>query len=416
MMKTWKELNMEYVPENKSTNFSNNTCRRRLLDKFIGEGKWSYVYEGNKAVAVEIVTETEEVVEEEVIETEEPVVEEMEEQEVVEIRTEADCDAEIARCENDIVKLQEDIVKLQDRIEYMRNKKIEVCDVRKAFSGIKFTKYANFNDIQAVYTEALRRYEMQKGKAGIDKEFEKVQMKFLKQIDKHLKSSTWNGFSFTYDYSKGRRIKFEGKLPDVYEWVECYKQVWNKHSNFSGELYSRYTTPESLLDKVEEFEWKFRPVSDKSSSCREYICRLQFVLNQCQAVQSDPMYVKISNLVSDMETYIIDVDIFTRKGEELFEEFKNGWTTYFNRRKSQQDNEKKEQERKQRGQSRNRTYSSFSSYFNGCNTERELKKKHREWCMKLHPDRGGDVEHFRAMQEEYELLREKFRSNSSYAF
>ena len=70
MRKTFEELNQEYVPNNGSTNFSNSTCRRRLLDKFIGEGKWSYVYEGRKVVAVEVLTdETEaEVVEDEIIE------------------------------------------------------------------------------------------------------------------------------------------------------------------------------------------------------------------------------------------------------------------------------------------------------------------------------------------------------------
>lgn len=420
MIKNFNQLNEEYVPNNKSTNFSNSTCRRRLLDKFIGAGKWEYVYNGNKAVAVKI-TDEEEVVEEvieEAVEMEDLVEElELDDEEEQEIRTEADCDAEIARCKNDIDILQDTIVQLQARIKEMKEKKLELCDVKKVFRGIKFTKYANFDDVQAVYVMALYRYNKQKGKPGIEAEFDKVKKAFLKQVDRHLSSSTWSGFPFGYSYSKGERVKFKGTHPDVYEWVECYKKVWNKATNFDGELYTRYSTADSLLHEVEDFEYKFTALYDHSSSCREYICNLQYVLNQCQSVQSDPLYVKINNLVADMQAYIVDVDIFNRKGKELFEEFKNGWTTYFNRRKSEQD--RKKQQRQQYRKSYSSSYSSsysgysYNKYFSGCSTEQELKKKHREWAKKLHPDRGGNAAQFRAMQEEYETLKKRFSNRSA---
>ena len=48
-------------------------------------------------------------------------------------------------------------------------------------------------------------------------------------------------------------------------------------------------------------------------------------------------------------------------------------------------------------------------YFNDCNNLQQLKKRHRELCMKLHPDRGGDINVFRQMQEEYEMLKGKLK-------
>ena len=59
----------------------------------------------------------------------------------------------------------------------------------------------------------------------------------------------------------------------------------------------------------------------------------------------------------------------------------------------------------------NRTYTrtnTSSSYFNGCANKDQLKKRHRQLCMKLHPDKGGNIEQFRKMQNEYEMLRKKF--------
>lgn len=415
MIKNFNQLNEEYVPNNKSTNFSNNTCRRRLLDKYIGAGNWEYIYEDGKAVAVKIGEPADEAVEEVLNETDEieELVEELELEDEVEqeIKTEADCDAEIARCENDIEVLQDTIVQLQARIKEMKEKKIELCDVKKVFRGIKFTKYADFDDVQAVYVIALSRYNKQKGKPGIDAEFEKVQVKFLKQVDKHLNHEFWS-------YKKGERVKFTGKHPDVYEWVKSYNSIWSRFSNYDGNLYS-WVSEADLLSELNDYKFKFI-ISDKYAveRFRKYICNLQYVLTQCKNLHMDPVYERISNLVSDMEAYLVAVDIFNRKGEELFEEFKHGWTTFYNRKKSEQ--YKKQQQKQQYRNSYRSSYSSsyssnsYSKYFSGCSTEQELKKKHREWAKKLHPDKGGNSEEFKKMQEEYETLKKQF-SSKSYA-
>lgn len=60
------------------------------------------------------------------------------------------------------------------------------------------------------------------------------------------------------------------------------------------------------------------------------------------------------------------------------------------------------------GSSRNYTGSwnnNSSSYFKGCTTKTELKRRYRQLCKKLHPDcPGGSTESFRRMKSEYECL------------
>ena len=69
---------------------------------------------------------------------------------------------------------------------------------------------------------------------------------------------------------------------------------------------------------------------------------------------------------------------------------------------NQQSNYKQQERPKQ--QTRYKT----TSYFSGCTTKEQIKKRHRELCMKYHPDRGGNVEMFRQMQSEYEKLKLRF--------
>ena len=63
---------------------------------------------------------------------------------------------------------------------------------------------------------------------------------------------------------------------------------------------------------------------------------------------------------------------------------------------------------KQQERPKQQTQYKTTSYFTGCATKEQIKKRHRELCMKYHPDRGGNVEMFRQMQAEYEKLKLRF--------
>lgn len=53
-------------------------------------------------------------------------------------------------------------------------------------------------------------------------------------------------------------------------------------------------------------------------------------------------------------------------------------------------------------------------YFSGIKSYEELKKAYREWALKLHPDRKGNEEEFKAMQAEYELRRDFFMGKEKW--
>lgn len=44
----------------------------------------------------------------------------------------------------------------------------------------------------------------------------------------------------------------------------------------------------------------------------------------------------------------------------------------------------------------------MSNYFNDCTTTDEITARYKELVKELHPDKGGTVEDFQDMQEEYE--------------
>ena len=94
-------------------------------------------------------------------------------------------------------------------------------------------------------------------------------------------------------------------------------------------------------------------------------------------------------------------------GDEIKEEPKQE-----EKKSSSQNNHKQNTNNNQRQQYQERpkqqTRTNTTSYFAGCTTKEQLKKRHRELCMKYHPDRGGNAEVFKKMQAEYESIKVKF--------
>lgn len=53
-------------------------------------------------------------------------------------------------------------------------------------------------------------------------------------------------------------------------------------------------------------------------------------------------------------------------------------------------------------------------YFNNINNAEELRAKYRAYCLTMHPDRGGNEEDFKAMQEEFETLKKQYQSGARF--
>ena len=49
-------------------------------------------------------------------------------------------------------------------------------------------------------------------------------------------------------------------------------------------------------------------------------------------------------------------------------------------------------------------------YFTNCKTAEELKKEYRKLAKQLHPALGGHTEEFKIMQNEYEIMWERFKN------
>jgi len=52
-------------------------------------------------------------------------------------------------------------------------------------------------------------------------------------------------------------------------------------------------------------------------------------------------------------------------------------------------------------------------YFNEITTIIEMRAQFRQWCLKLHPDKGGDPEEFKAMKDEYDSIIKRMSLNEA---
>ena len=386
MRKTFDELNEQYVPNNTSTNFSNSTCRKRLLDRYIGEGNWSYIYNGRKVVAVEIVEEEEEVelMEEEDVEDIEleEVVED--EPEVTEYTTVQAVDEEIKRCESLVEMYNDYILHLKERVSSLKEHRFSVGSVSKLFSDIVFRKYANIRDIVDTYNEALKRYESNKNKAGIDKEFGKVQEKFMKQVVKHINTDSWSGYH-------ARSNGFDEVHPSRAEWTKLFRDLKGSYDWSKKE--------------AEHYEYKFYDETDWRVMHQDTINIFNYILNQCACFSNTEEYKLIKQTLADGIKYNEARERHNQKGKALFEEFKSAYNTWLN------DEGKKEKNRSSYNDDWFNSWFGGSSsrrtgrkYFTGCTTKQELKKRYRELAKQLHPDHGGSNDEFVAMKSEYDDL------------
>lgn len=392
MRKTFEELNQEYVPNNGSTNFSNSTCRRRLLDKYVGEGKWSYVYEGRKVVAVEVLTDEPEteVVEDEIIE------EVVAEPEVNEYTTVKAVDEEIKRCEAEIERLN-------TRIKDLKARRLAVGKVSEVFKSVSFRKYACLGAITNEYDKALKLYEANRNKQGIDSEFRKVQVKYMETLVKHI-----NHHDYWY------RREFDKVHPNSKQQTEYYESIYSNNKNNC----LRFRQPE-------EYRYKF-VIDNEHYVNLSAIPVFEAVVKDIKAILDFDSYSYIKDTLKMLIKYRDALNEFNRKGELLFEQFCKGYNDFVERKQAEERNRRykrtnssfddsfwEEFERAFGGGYSGRTSSSSSSstfkYFTGTYASaKDVKSAYRTFAKSLHPDHGGDEAEFKAMYAEYERMMKRF--------
>ena len=357
MRKTLEELNEQYVPDNASTNFTNSTCRKRLLNRFIGEGKWQYIYEGRRVVAVEII--------------EDEVVNEIED--------------EIELCYTSIQEHQSEIDRLTARIKELEtlrdSKPVSLKDV---FNGINFRRYRWRKYIYDNHTEIQNRYESHKHLQGIEDEYNKVMNRFLIQASKYLASqykyydpsSTIHGSAFAaFDRSN---------------WDRWYKRIYDNEVNSCEDYRDRFTVNLHGID-----------------FCINEIDQIVGMFNGFSGEIYDEM-VNIGNRFKELRRKATECNA---KSDSMFDEFCKGYESYASRKTKREKDEFEnfwEQFNYYGGWDKFTGSSSRSTqtkkYFTGCTTKQEIKKRYRTLAKELHPDHGGNQDEFIAMKNEYDRL------------
>lgn len=250
MRKTLEELNNEYVPDNKSTNFSNSTCRKRLLNRFIGEGRWQYIYDGRRVVAVEI--------------------------------------------------LDDDSVNMVE--EEVDSKPVSVKEI---FKEINFRRYRWNQYIYDNYNEIQKIYQSHKHLRGIEVEYNRVMKKLLTQAYRYISNhyqhnrflnpnifyafdrSNWDVWykniyednlestKYYFDWKKPRTCKyyrnsFKVDVNGIDYYINEVDKIVAMFSGFSGD---RYDYMVDLLNQFKEIKSKAIECNAQSEKVYESFCK-----------------------------------------------------------------------------------------------------------------------------------------------
>ena len=390
-MITFIELNNKYTPNNNSTNFSNNTCRRRLLDKYIGAGNWEYVYEGRKAIGINLINQeedTEEQVIETVVEQEETLVEE---EQTSQPTTIEECDKEIERCENTILELQ-------SRIQELKQLKKDLTPSHIIFkSTYRFRRYAVLENITSIYEEATDFYNKHKNEPKMDKVYKDLLLSYAKYLRRHINEACYESI-----YTKINNYHVSPRISDKANWKDLFKGIYKTEKD-------EYTILRRTMDDYEEiFSLKPNDTERIEKQISKYHDILEDAYNTTKNINKKAAEI-IKQLLDNEKANLEALEQAKIDDTELFIQFKNEYNKY----KVEQDKHYKSWEERFNEQFfggsfkyKTRSYKYFTGQYNSFE---ELKKEYRKLSRIYHPDMStGSKEQFQEMNEEYESLKNKF--------
>ena len=389
----FKELSKKYTPDNISTNFSNSTCRRRLLDKYIGAGKWEYVYDGRKAVGINLIDQEEEViepvVEEEVVQEQEETL--VEEQQTSQPTTMKECDKEIEKCEKTILELQ-------NRIKELKQLKIDLTPSHIIFkSRYRFRKYGALENITKVYEEGTDYYNKHKNEYKMDKLYKDFLLSYAKCLRRHLSYRSIYKEVFDYHSHCSDRTLWEKYFEKIY-WSEKGELIHYERrtmKDFEGYfIHSKDRKYEDIKQEMSKYHDIFEEAYNIAKNINKEAANIlkQFLDNEK------------ANLKAFEQAKIDDAKSFTQFKNE-YNKYKFENDRYYKRKKSKQ-----ERFYEDFFGSKNNYRARSYKYFTGTyNTLQDLKSEYRKLSRIYHPDMStGSTEKFQEMQQEYESLKKNF--------
>ena len=373
-MITFNQLTQQYTPGNTSTNFSNNTCRRRLLDKYIGAGKWEYVFEGRKAVGINILgSEPEPKTEPE-----------------PELKTVADVDTEIARCKNRITELE-------TRIAELKILKTNITPSYIRFKNNPDFKFRAFGrgadeDINKIFEAGTEFYENHKNETNMHETYSDFLVSYAKILKRHVQHL---GSEIYTDH------KFSGYTTDRNFWRKKFEEIFACETDQIRASYMRFESLEAVKRRIID---KANFTEHQSDVIAKYSPMLKQALTRCK------MNSKASAIIQkllDLETDKFEqIKKLKREAQELAKEFEAEYLIWklFD---SKQYRNKKSNSNSHKRTFRTKTYKYFTGIYE---TADDLKTEYKKLSRKYHPDMsGGSTEKFQEMSNEYEQVKKDLR-------